>query len=100
MVASLKALSTGYTGDYHMNPNSSDYYTGKVEDRGQWHGKGASALHLPTAVTKEHFEEILLGNNPLTGESLVSNRSKNRCPGIDADDRSRRSGYDRNWGRS
>ncbi len=83
MVATIKALSTGYTGDYHMSPQSSDYYTGKAEDRGEFYGKAATALGLPKKVTREIFEQILLGNNPKTGESLVPKRAKDRCPGID-----------------
>jgi len=83
MVATIKALSAGDTGDYHMSPQSSDYYTGKAEDRGEFYGKAATALGLLNKVTRESFGQILLGNNPKTGESLVSKRSKDRCPGID-----------------
>ena len=83
MVATIKALTAGYTGDYHMSPQSSDYYTGKAEDRGEFYGAAATSLGLPKTVTRESFEEILLGNNPLTGESLVSKRAKDRCPGVD-----------------
>lgn len=82
MVATIKALSPGYSGDYHMNPKASDYYTGKREDRGQWYGQGCHELGLTGSVTDQAFRNLLNGCDPATGKALVK-QFEERCPGVD-----------------
>jgi Ti-type conjugative transfer relaxase TraA len=60
-----------------------DYYSESGNQAGQWIGRGADALGL-TTYKREHFEAVLAGRHPQTGEQL------GRVGGTGA----RRPGYD------
>ncbi len=62
-------------GEYYIGEiatSAEDYYTGNGEADGRWVGSLAADLGLAGAVDPEHFRRVLLGQDPFTGETLLS----------------------------
>lgn len=76
------------SADYYLHLAQKDYYTQGGEPPGKWHGKGASALGLSGAVTREQFENLFQGFSPDGKTALVQNAGQKsgyhqRVPGWD-----------------
>ncbi|CAN5845790.1 hypothetical protein BH23ACT10_BH23ACT10_35220 [soil metagenome] len=76
MVASVAAIRAGDAGAsvaYYVDQVSRDrhdYYAGRGEAPGVWHGAFAEQLGLSGEVTAEQFRDVLEGADPATGEAL------------------------------
>ncbi|MGH9190421.1 MAG: MobF family relaxase, partial [Acidimicrobiales bacterium] len=58
-------------------PTAGDYYFGRGEAAGRWMGSLAPELGLSGPVEREHFERLLAGLHPQTGEELVTSAGSN-----------------------
>ncbi len=59
-----------YVGE--VASSAEDYYTGKGEAKGRWVGSLREVLRLDGEVEPEHFRRVLLGQDPHTGDHLIS----------------------------
>ena len=68
-------------GEYYIGEiatSAEDYYTGHGEAAGRWVGTLAADLGLVGEVDPEHFRRVLLGQDPFTGETLLSAHAQRR----------------------
>ncbi len=62
-------------GEYYIGEiatSAEDYYTGHGEAAGRWVGSLAADMGLVGEVEPEHFRRVLAGQDPFTGETLLS----------------------------
>ena len=72
MMSISEALSAAQTATYFDEHYSQDeYYTQGRTCVGQWLGKGAAALGLAGAVSREDFGALLQGINPRSGAVII-----------------------------
>ena len=79
-VLNIGKLSPG-GGEYYIGEiatSAEDYYTGHGEAAGRWVGTLAADLGLVGEVDPEHFRRVLLGQDPFTGETLLSAHAQRR----------------------
>src|SRR3954449_4091655 len=76
MFKASKALSENQVATYYKEEftarESATYYTQSNTLTGQWHGDLAKQFGLEGEITQEHYERLLRGQNPHTGEQLIS----------------------------
>ena len=85
-VLNIGKLSPG-GGEYYIGEiatSAEDYYTGHGEAAGRWVGTLAADLGLVGEVDPEHFGRVLLGQDPFTGETLLSAHAQRRTTGTTA----------------
>ncbi len=59
-----------YVGE--VATSAEDYYTGRGEAQGRWVGSLREVLRLDGEVDPEHFRRVLVGQQPHTGDYLIS----------------------------
>ncbi len=84
-----KAGSAASTPQLGQDSSPGSYYSDSPEQAGRWRGKGT--VDLGDAVDAETFSQVLLGQNPLTGEQLITAagsaaRAKHHPQGLPAGD--------------
>ncbi|MCG8491689.1 MAG: relaxase domain-containing protein [Sneathiellales bacterium] len=60
-----------------------DYYAGKSQITGTWHGSACSRLDISGHVSTGDFQSLLNNINPATGNKLTARNSPNRRPMYD-----------------
>src|SRR5688572_29893211 len=74
MMTMSRAISAGQALDYYKQEftNSKDnYYSESGEVKGQWYGRLANEWNLKGDVLSEHYERLVAGQDPHTGEELI-----------------------------
>lgn len=84
-----KAGSAASTPQLGQESSPGSYYSDSPEQAGRWRGKGT--VDLGDAVDAETFKRVLLGQDPLTGEQLITAagsaaRAKHHPKGLPAGD--------------
>lgn len=84
-----KAGSAATTPELGQDSSPGSYYSDSPEQAGRWRGKGT--VDLGDTVDAETFRRVLLGQDPLTGEQLITAagsaaRAKHRPKGLPAGD--------------
>ena len=75
-------LSPGATEYYvgEVATSAEDYYSGRGEHPGRWVGSLARELGLSGQVDPDHFRRVLRGQDPHTGEDLVTAQGPRHAP--------------------
>ena len=68
---------------YREGLATSDYYQEKGQTLGEWGGKAAELLGLPSDVSQHHFDRLADNLHPITGEKLTPRTKDSRRVGYD-----------------
>jgi len=83
-VLNIGKLSPG-GGEYYIGEiatSAEDYYTGHGEAAGRWAGSLAADIGLVGEVDPEHFRRVLLGRDPFSGDTLLSEHAERLRAGV------------------
>jgi conjugative relaxase-like TrwC/TraI family protein len=81
-----KPLSASQAQTYHVKEFASaeqNYWQQKGATLGEWHGELAKRFGLAGAVSADHFARLAQGQDPITGDQLVSHRVVHEYHGPD-----------------
>ncbi|MGC4089421.1 MAG: MobF family relaxase [Polyangiaceae bacterium] len=83
MLRITASVGNGAASYFNAELSRGDYYAGKGDVAGRWHGNAAALLGLEGDVTREQFVALVSNRHPETGEQLTPRQRDDRRSGYD-----------------